>query len=114
MWLLGRRFPAEVAARQAHEKPHSGSRVEAAPSVGGETSGPQSRAATPPGEGDSPRRRGPTALPGRGGHRSQQPAPEQAECARGQRSAHSLGSEVKANGRPHCWQCWQCEPTSGF
>ena len=29
------RFPAEVAERQVHEKPHSGSRVEAAPSVAG-------------------------------------------------------------------------------
>lgn len=49
---------------------------------GGERSGPQSRAATLPGEGDSPGRRGPTALPGCEGHRSRQRAPEQALCVR--------------------------------
>lgn len=41
------RFPAEVAARQAHEKPHSGSWVEAAPSVGGRDKRPAEQSGHP-------------------------------------------------------------------
>lgn len=41
------RFPAEGAARQVHEKPHSGPRLEAAPSVRGREKRPAEQGGHP-------------------------------------------------------------------